>query len=350
MMLPYRIARWLAVLGTALFVGLGIGGFGALAGLNEAPHWLGPATALALAFGGLCAAAWGRLQAFARFPFRTVSARQSVTLRSAPSRIDGTPVATGIVRSETEIETVCPGQTAVRLQKFVTEPPGIDAERMLAEWSYECGIAGGRGGVTVVAPQPYLSSSRSLQLDLALPVPAKAGERFTVVENLSFEFGLDEPARFVFQPSYPALRQTVEIRFEDLRVLSAQYRIDRGLGISESGSLQFKDGRIGLTWNRAEPGEQLIIDWTWDPASLPTPLTETERLIAAAKMRQAEVEKILAIQFANEESEISVVETWRQPMSPPLSGDSGFADDAPADEHPIIQAARAREKLYKGEE
>jgi hypothetical protein len=99
-------------------------------------------------------------------------------------------------------------------------------------------------------------------------------------------------------------------------------------------------------------------------------MSETERLIAFARERQAELEKRLAVQFRDVEPDESdtapaeehwVIKAARlretlyaggTPETPTLAGDSGFvsdADDTPAEDHPIIKAAREREKLYKDE-
>ena len=146
------------------------------------------------------------------------------------------------------------------------------------------------------------------------------------------------------------------------------------MGQSQSGDLLAEGSRLGFVWEHAVPGEQLVLEWEWDPESLPVPKSETERLIAEARKRQDEIQKSLATQFleeggagegegAGEEKGESAEdhaiiraarlrESLASGYAPPLRGDAGFAGDgmddtSPAEEHPIIKAARAREKLYK---
>jgi len=363
--LPFPIARLLAGFATAAFAGASLGGAALLAALPEIPRWLALGTAVCVVLAGLCAYLWTRLRALARHPFRIRAARHRVVFRNAAADPSGVPLAAATVSSETEFECLRSGATSLRLQKFVTEPSGLDPGRLLSDWGYQCRIGKGGEG-TRATPRPYLSSSRSLQLDLPLAEPMRAGARFTVAEELGFETLLDAPARLVFQPSYPAESQSVEIAFQGVRPLRARYVIERGLGEVETGALDVEGGsRLSLVWNDAEPGQQLAVDWDWDPASLPAPLTEIERLIAAARARQREIETLLATQFSDSLSQETdgegaeahwIIRAARMREAgfgggtPDLQGDAGFvgdADDAPAEEHPIVKAARAREKLYK---
>ncbi len=365
MKLPYPLARRLSLCGTALFTLV------AAAGLAAILLRAGPAQAIALAtvaavvFAAACFAWSARLKALARHPFRAVRARHAVTFRGQPMRGDGVMLATAAVASETEFEALAPGQKSVRLQKFVVEPTALDPQDLLRDWRYTARI----GGADSPA-QPYLSPSRSLQLDVALQVPPEPGARLDIREDLSFDVFLDAPARLVFQPSYPSGPQDIEILFDGPRPLRPRFRIERGFGQSESGDLAAVGPRLGFVWQHAVPGEQLVLDWDWDPESLPEPQSETDRLIAETRKRQDEIQKALATQLLEEEgagegegesAEDHVTiraarlrETLVSGHAPALPGDAGFADDGmadttPAEEHPIIKAARAREKLYKKE-
>ena len=368
--IPFPMARLLVVGGAWLSASLGLAGFAFLLTLLEAPRWLALGTAVCVALAGFCEFQWSRLRSLARHPFRVLAASHAVVFGAGSHRADGALIAAATVRGRTEFEQLHGGQSSIRLQKFVAEPSGLDAPALLRDWCYACGIGVATQRENPAVPQAFVSPSRSLQLDVPLPDPsAPAGTRFTIAEEFSFEADLESPARFVFQPSYPAATQIVAIVFDGPRPVNARYRIERGLGNAESDELKTENGsRLGFVWNRAAAGDQLIIDWDWDPASLPRPMSETERLIAAARVRQEEMQKRLAMQFGElapddadtaPAEELLLIRAARQretlytggdPGAPSLPGDSGFADDAdqtPAEEHPIIKAARAREKLYK---
>jgi hypothetical protein len=361
--IPFSTARAVATAVTAACAGAGFGGLLLLLTLTATPRWLAVVTVL-LAVVAASGAAWlARLQALARHPFRILAARHSISVRHRDPDTSGVPLASVTVASETEFEPLQEGAAVLRLQKFVTEPSSLDPARLLADWRYASRI-----GADAAEPRPYLSESRSLQLDLPL---AGVSEPFTLAEELSFDTLLDAPARFVFQPSYPAGREEIEVVFLGPRPLRPRYRIDRGLGAVESGTLSLSDpARLAFVWKNAVPGQQLALEWDWDAASLPAPMSETERLIAFARERQAELEKRLAVQFRDVEPDESdtapaeehwVIKAARlretlyaggTPETPTLAGDSGFvsdADDTPAEDHPIIKAAREREKLYKDE-
>lgn len=374
--LPFPVRRWLAAAAAAVSAALAVSGFALIAVLPEIPRWLALIAMVCVALTALFAAVLSRLQALARHRFRIVSGHHAVSFRAAPPRpCGGAPKAEAKVRSEFLIEALRDGENKIRLQKFVIEPSALDPAQMLAEWRYACGIA----GVAAALPHPFVSPSRSFQLDVPLGSPVRAGERFTLVEELVFETDLESAARFVFQPSYPAGGQTVELAFEGPRPFFPRYRVERPPGEPESGEVgAMHPNRFGFVWKSADPGEQLILDWTWDPDSLPQPMSETDRLIAEARQRQEEIKEKLAAIFTDPEDEESPGESaeehWiiraararealysgePEPEAPSLPGESGFADDgqapaeelddAPADEHPIIKAARAREKLYKKE-
>jgi hypothetical protein len=345
----YPTARLLAIWGTAVFSGLGLGGMGALAAIPQPPRAIALGTVAAVILAAAFVA-WGmRLAALARHPFRTLHARHSVTFGRGAMTDHGGASVTAKARSEFEFESLAAGQTSLRLQKFVIEPTALDPQELLTDWSYAC-----RLGDDAPVPQPFLSTSRSLQLDVALKEPSLPGARYNVAEELSFESFLDVPARLVFQPSYPCAAQTVAINFEGPRPRHPRFKIDRGLGRCESGDLVVEESRLDFVWNRAEPGEQLEIEWDWDPETFPKPASETERLIAAARKRQDELQKLLASQIAADtiegEGALEIIRAAHEASGAPpsLPGDAGFADDT-ADEHPLIRAARQREKLYKGD-
>ena len=359
------MARALARWGSVGFAGLAVGCLSVIVGTAQPPKSFALAAIVAVIMAAACTAWAMRLAALARFPFRTLGARHAVTFGKGKLRDDGAMVAEARVHSESEFESLADGQKSVRLQKFVVEPTTLDPQDLLTDWNYACSI-----GEQIFAPEPVLSSSRSLRLDVALAKPSKAGGRFPIVEDLTFESFLEGPARLVFQPSYPSGAQSIEIAFEGPTPHAARYRIERGLGNSESGDLALSEsgGESGISfvWERAEPGEQLVIEWDWDPATLPQPMSEAERLIAAARKRQEDFQKILATQFGAEESrsgsegaeDHALIKAARAreaghapSAAPPLSGDSGFVDEfESADDHPIIKAARAREKLYKDDD
>lgn len=369
MKLPYPLARQLSRWGTTLFALLAAAGLAAIL-LEAGPvQIVSLGTVVAVVFAGASYAWSARLKTLARHPFRAVSARHSVHFKGRDLRGDGVMLATASVASETEFEALAPGQKSVRLQKFVVEPTALDPQDLLQDWSYSARIGGADSPAA-----PYLSPSRSLQLDVSLQIPPAPGARFDISEELSFDTFLDAPARLVFQPSYPSGPQTIEILFEGPRPLRPRFRIERGFGLSESGDLLAEGSRLGFIWEHAVPGEQLILDWEWDPESLPVPSSETERLIAEARKRQGEIQKALAAQLLEEENagdgegagegegdsaeDHAIIRAARlrekliSGHMPPLPGDAGFADDGvddttPAEEHPIIKAAREREKLYK---
>lgn len=366
MKLRYPLARALARSGTISLSALAAAGVAALLlGIGPA-QVVALGTVVAVIFAGACFAWSVRLRALARHPFRAVTARHVVTFRGLPPRGDGGRFATAEVASKTEFEAIAPAQKGVRLQKFVVEPTALDPDDLLQDWSYTA-----RVGDSDSILEPYVSPSRSLQLDVALKTPPAPGERFDINENLNFEVFLDAPARLVFQPSYPSGPQTIEILFEGPRAMRPRYHIERGLGHSEEGALVAEGTRLGFVWERAEPGEQLTLDWEWDPESLSEPEGETDRLIAEARRRQAEIQEKLASQMVEEEGagegegesaeDHAIIraarrrETLLSGRAPSLPGDAGFAGDGaedttPAEEHPIIKAARAREKLYKKDE
>ena len=361
MKISFPVARALARWGMVVFAGLAVGCLSIIVATAQPPKSFSLAAIIAVIVAAACAAWAMRLAALARFPFRTLHARHTVTFGKGKLRDDGAMVAEAEVRSDSEFESLSDGQRSVRLQKFVVEPTTLDPQDLLTDWRYACSV-----GEQIFAPEPVLSSSRSLRLDVSLAEPSKAGTRFPIVEDLTFESFLEGPARLVFQPSYPSGAQSVAIAFEGPKPLSACYRIERGLGNSESGDLIAGDAGISFVWERGEPGEQLVIEWEWDPATLPQPMSEIERLIAAARKRQEEFQKILATQFGAEEGggdgesaeDHPIIEAARAReagyapnVAPALSGSSGIEDEfQSADDHPIIKAARAREKLYKGEE
>lgn len=363
MKLPYPLARRLSSWGAVAFAALAAAGLAAILLKVEPVQVISLATVIAVVFAAACVAWFARLKSLARHPFRATRARHTVTFRGRDMREDGVMLAGASVASETEFEALAAGQKSVRLQKFVVEPTALDPDDLLQDWSYTARIGGAEQ-----AAQPYLSPSRSLQLDVTLQVPPQPGARFDISESLSFDVFLDAPARLVFQPSYPSGPQTIEILFDGPRPLRPRYRIERGFGQSESGDLAAEGPRLGFVWEHAAPGEQLVLDWEWDPESLPEPQSETDRLIAEARKRQDEIQKALATQLLEEEGagegdgesaeDHAIIraahlrETLVSGHAPPLPGDAGFADDdmddtTPAEEHPIIKAARAREKLYK---
>jgi len=359
MKIPFPVARALARWGSVICAGFAVGCLSVIVGTAQPPKSFALAAIVAVTMAAACTTWAMRLAALARYPFQTLRARHTVTFGPGRLRDDGAMVAEAQVHSDSEFESLTDGQKSVRLQKFVVEPTTLDPQDLLIDWNYACSIS-----EQIFAPEPVLSSSRSLRLDVSLAEPSTAGARFPIVEDLTFESFLEGPARLVFQPSYPSGAQSVAIVFEGPKPLSARYRIERGLGNSESGDLTDSNSEISFVWQRAEPGEQLVIEWDWNPATLPQPMTEAERLIAAARKRQEEFQKILAIQFQAGEGggesaeDHAIIKAARarevlyaQGAAPALSGDSGFEDEQQgAEDHPIIKAARAREKLYKSED
>lgn len=364
MKIPFPVARALTRWGSVGFAGLAVGCLSVVVGTTQPPKSFALAAIVAVIAAAACTAWAMRLAALARFPFQTLGAGHTVTFGKGRLRDDGAIIAEARVHSDSEFESLVDGQKSVRLQKFVVEPTTLDPQDLLTDWHYACSI-----GEQIFAPEPVLSPSRSLRLDVPLAEPSKAGARFSIAEDLTFESFLDGPARLVFQPSYPSGAQSVVISFDGPKPLSARYRIERGLGNSESGDLALSESGaesgISFVWERAEPGEQLVIEWDWDPATLPEPMSEAERLIAAARKRQEDFQKILATQFGAEEGgdgesaeAHAIIKAARarealyvQGAAPALSGDLGFEDEQQgADDHPIIKAARAREKLYKSDD
>ena len=375
--LPFPILRLLAGAATAFFAALALGGVVFIAATPEISRWPALATVAGAVLAAMSAGVLVEVRAMGRHRFRIVSAHHAVSFRAAPAVSLGGPKAEAKVRSEFLLESLRDGESNVRLQKFVVEPTGLDPADMLTSWQYACRVA----GVGAVEPDPFVSSSRSLQIDLPLGGPLRAGERFTFVEELTFENDLESAARFVFQPSYPAGEQSIVLTFEGPRPFCPRYRIERPPGEPETGEVgATHPNRFGFAWRSAEPGEQLILDWTWDPDSLPKPASETERLVAAARARQEETKEKLATIYVEPGGEQppaaeSAGDHWiiraarmreagysetavPQTDAASLPGESGFADGnqrqaaddidtTPAEEHPIIKAAREREKLYK---
>lgn len=357
MILRYPLARRLAVSGTAAFTALAAAGLVLIFLAVQPAQLVSLGTVVAVVFAGACLAWYLRVKAFARHPFRAVSARHVIAFRPRESRGDGVMLASATVASETEFEAIEGGLKFVRLQKFVVEPTALDPQDLLQDWGYSARISGAD-----LAATPYVSPSRSLQLDVPLETPPRPGARFTISENLSFDVFLDAPARLVFQPSYPSGRQTIFIAFDGPKAVDARFRVERGLGRADSGPLASGDAGIAFVWERAVPGEQLVIEWEWDPDTLPEPRDETEYLMAEARRRQAETQERLAAQYLEEQESgagqgdgaVRIREILNSGRAAGLPGDAGFSDDVadttPAEEHPIIKAARAREKLYKNED
>lgn len=343
MRLSHTLAARLALAGLVLFTGAAVAATAALALAPAAPRWLalGPVASVAAAWA--CAAARSRLARVGRHSYRVLHERAAMTFRlDEEAYRQGLRQACGRARIETLYESLGEGQETVRLQKFVSEGTRLDPTRVLEEWGYACRVAGQGGGEREVSPEPRLSDSRSLQLDLKLPEPVARGQTFTVVEVLEFPADLeDEGPSLTFQVSYPTARRSVEISFEGLRPAQAGYRIDRGHGPIEVGALEVSglgDGRrIAHDWGRARVGEQLVIEWAWDRASLPAAPSGTEGLIAAALARQRSMTGLLAAQT------MTGMETGAGAAAP-----EGGEEAASAEEHPIIKAARARERLRHG--
>jgi hypothetical protein len=144
-----------------------------------------------------------------------------------------------------------------------------------------------------------------------------------------------------FQVSYPTRSHDVEILFEGLRPETAEYRINRGQGVAETGPLAVGDlgaarTRIVHRWRRPEVGEELALRWSWDPRSLPAQPSLSETLIAEARARQAAIQERLAAQ-------IEVADATAPALAPKEAGEGGSAED-----HPAIKAARAREQALHG--
>lgn len=352
--MKYPLARRLAAFGTAAFTAVAAFGLALILMAAQPAQLISLATVVAVVFAAACLAWYLRLKALGRHPFRAVSARHVIAFRPRESRGDGVMLASATVASETDFEAIEGALKFVRLQKFVVEPTALDPQDLLQDWGYSARISGAESAAT-----PHVSPSRSLQLDVALETPPRPGARFTISENLSFDVFLDAPARLVFQPSYPSGRQTIFIALDGPKPVNPRFRIERGLGRADSGPLASGDAGIAFVWERATPGEQLVIEWEWDPKSLPAPQTETERLMAEARRRQAEIQEKLAVQYLEEEdfgggqgdSAARIRELLASGRAANLPGDAGFSDDVadttPAEEHPIIKAARARERLYK---
>jgi hypothetical protein len=343
MRLSHTLAETFALAGLVLFTGAAVAGIGALAFAPTAPRWLALGSVACVAAAWACAAARSRLGRVGSHSYRVLRERTAMTFRlDEEAYRQGLRRARGSARIETLYESLCEGQEIVRLQKFVSESTRLNPMRVLEEWGYACRVAGQGGEKCEVSPEPFLSDSRSLQLDLKLPEPVGRGQTFTVVEELEFPADLeDEGPCLVFQVSYPTASRSVEISFEGLRPAEAGYRIDRGQGPIEAGALEvseFGDGRrIVHDCGRARVGEQLIIQWAWDRASLPAVPSATEGLIAAALVRQQSMAGLLASQT------ITGMETGAGAAAP-----EGDEEIASAEEHPIIKAARARERLRYG--
>lgn len=343
MRLSHTLAARLALAGLVLFTGAAVAGTIALALAPTAPRWLALGPVACVAASWACAAARSRLGRVGRHPYRVLHDRTAITFRlDEEAYRQGLRRAHGRARIETIYESLGEGQETVRLQKFVSESTRLDPTRVLEEWGYACRVAGQGGGDREVSPEPHLSDSRSFQLDLKLPEPVARGQTFTVVEEMEFPADLEhEGPCLTFQVSYPTARRSVEISFEGLRPAQAGYRIDRGHGPIEAGALEVSelgDGpRISHDWGRARVGEQLVIEWAWERASLPAAPSATESLITTALARQRSMAGLLAAQT------ITSMETGAGAAAP-----EGGEESASAEEHPIIKAARARERLRQG--
>jgi hypothetical protein len=326
---------------------------GAILWLPQAPRWLALAAVACVAAAFACAAAGRRLHELGRHRFRVLGERYTLTIRP-DEEAKGAARARGHVRVETVYESLRDAQSSLRLQKFVAEPTRMDPVALLKDWNYACRVVGpeareapdkgGPGGKEEreAAAQATLSESRSLQVEVTLPQPVARGETFTFVEDLDFASELrDGGASLTFQVSYPTRSHDVEILFEGLRPETAEYRINRGQGVAETGPLAVGDlggarTRIVHQWRRPEVGEELALRWRWDPRSLPAQPSASETLIAEARARQAAIQERLAAQIEGADGTAPA-------LAPKEAGEGGSAED-----HPVIKAARAREQALSG--
>ncbi len=340
----HALGEIVALAGSVLFTGAAAAGVGALILAATPPRWLALGSVACVAAAFACAAVRSRLRRVGRHPYRVLRDRYAVTFRlDQEAYSKGIRQARARARIETLYESLREGQESVRLQKFVSESTRLDPKRVLEEWSYACHVAGEGREERAVSPEPFLSHSRSLELDLKLPEPVGKGQTFTLVEELEFAADLeDEAPCLIFQVSYPTASRSVEISFEGLRPAEAGYRIDRGHGAVEAGALEASevgDGGscIAHHWERPQVGEQLVIAWAWERASLPAAPAATEGLMAAAMAGQKSMVELLASQaIAGGE------------MGAGAASSEGDEETTPAEEHPIIKAARARERLLYG--
>jgi hypothetical protein len=355
-----------------LCAGLALAGVAAIAGQPSAPRWLALATvALGIASVALLGGHVG-MGELARQGFRIVHARHGLVFRADTDT--GEPLLRGHIRSDTDLESLVGAQRTLSLQKFVVEPSSLSANATLAEWNYVSRIdLGGAGGETEPAsPHAAISPSRAMQLRFDLGREAGRGERVALREELDFTADPAERASLVFQSPYAAERQDFDLVFEGVRPEAAEFRIERGPGIVESGPLAVEEAgekrwRVRAAQRGGRAGDQLVLTWTWDAETLPAPLPIADRLLAMARRRQEEMAALLAagadiwgeeailamdsVRHGESAEEHFIIRQARGREATIRGGAAPPAHEGEsAEEHPIIKAARARQAALRDAE
>ena len=347
-------SRKIALSGAVVLMALGLAMAAAILVMAEPPKWLALGGLASLA-AALAVMGWTlRRGAGADYRFRVLREHCAITLRpDARAPEGGETRARGRVRTETLYQSLAQGQTHIRLQKFFAEPTATEADALLRDWQYACRVTAqdGKGAMEVPAPPAWISDSRSLQVDVALPQPLRRGETFALEEELDFVGDVGkEGGAYAFQASYPTRRRTVEILFEGLRPVEPGFRIGRGQAVVGEGAIPVEDRgegrfRIAFVWNDPAVGDELSLRWSWDPALLAAPQSEADRLIAEALADRAAPQQAPQPPATGPGSA-----PGSGPESAPESAPGSGPESAPAgaEEHPLIKAARTREARYRG--
>ncbi len=320
--------------------------------------------------------------------------RDHTTINFKPGNDDKaaeTGRAQGRIHVETRFQSLREDLETLKIQKFISEPTTINATGLLNEWGYAGRIATPQGGASILQPDPRISDSRSFDLTFNLPDPMAMGEVFTLTEDYSFFTDISQPgATYVFIVRDPTRERLIDILFEGLRPENAEITINNGHGEFTTLALDVEETgpgawRIPYRWKRPSVGEELRLSWNWAVevveaarASLRSASSTRTILSAAADASQPSIgfaqdvpeagpgAKIVATTPDGqplEEGEERIysrmtetIETQGQQSGPqPVpglggGGSGGKGDDdeqlpgASADDHPIIQAARARIK------
>jgi len=292
--------------------------------------------------------------------------------------------AQGRIHVETRLQSLHEDLETLKIQKFISEPTAINPIGLLNEWGYAGRISTSQGGASIVQPAPQISDSRSFDLIFNLPEPMARGEIFTLTEDFSFFTDLSQPgATYVFLVRDPTRERLIDVLFEGLRPENAEITINNGHGeltilaldVEETGPGAW---RIPYRWKRPGVGEELRLSWNWgvevvEAARADFRSVNSTRTIlsAAADASQPSIgfaqdmparesaAKIVAttadgqpLEKGEEEIYSRMTETIdtqgqqsgpQQPQPVPVGNDEQPAG-ALADDHPIIQAARARIK------
>ncbi|MBT5374105.1 MAG: hypothetical protein HOL06_05510 [Rhodospirillaceae bacterium] len=299
--------------------------------------------------------------------------------------------AQGRIHVETRFQSLREDLQALKIQKFISEPTAINSVGLLNEWGYAGRISTRQGGASIVQPAPQISDSRSFDLIFNLPEPMAMGDIFTLTEDFSFFTDLSQPgATYVFLVRDPTRERLIDILFEGLRPENAEITINNGHGEFTTLALDVEETgpgawRIPYRWKRPSVGEELRLSWNWAVevveaarADLRSVSSTRTILSAAADASQPSIgfaqdmpggagaAKIVAttadgqpLEEGEEQIYSRMTETIdtqgqgqqsqpQQPQSQPQQPVSVSNDEQPAgalaDDHPIIQAARARIK------